>query len=376
MRITIVCDVLGKENNGTTIAAMNLIRSMKAKGHEVTVVCSDKNRAGHKGYVVMPTLNLGPLNNYVRKNGVSLSRVNKKLLEPAILGRDVVHILLPFALGNAALKIARENGIPVTAGFHMQAENFTSHVFMKDFALANRATYQFIYNHTYRYVDAVHYPTQFIRDTFEEAVGHETNGFVISNGVGERFVPNGAKKPDEFAGKFVILFSGRYSKEKSHEVLIDAVALSKNERKIQLVFAGDGPLRDKLKEQSQKLTNRPVFSFFPHAQMLNVLNYADLYVHPAEIEIEAIACLEAIACGQVPIISDSPRSATKKFALDERNLFENRNAQNLADKIDYFIDNPDVLKAYRERYQGMVREYSYQSCMDRMEEMLNSVVKA
>ena len=199
---------------------------------------------------------------------------------------------------------------------------------------------------------------------------------MISNGVGERFVPNGAKKPDEFAGKFVILFSGRYSKEKSHEVLIDAVALSKNERKIQLVFAGDGPLRDKLKEQSQKLTNRPVFSFFPHAQMLNVLNYADLYVHPAEIEIEAIACLEAIACGQVPIISDSPRSATKKFALDERNLFENRNAQNLADKIDYFIDNPDVLKAYRERYQGMVREYSYQSCMDRMEEMLNSVVKA
>ena len=34
MKIAIVCDVLGEENNGTTIAAMNLIRSLKAKGHD------------------------------------------------------------------------------------------------------------------------------------------------------------------------------------------------------------------------------------------------------------------------------------------------------------------------------------------------------
>ena len=42
MIITVVCDVLGEENNGTTIAAMNLIRSLKAKGHEVRVVCPDE----------------------------------------------------------------------------------------------------------------------------------------------------------------------------------------------------------------------------------------------------------------------------------------------------------------------------------------------
>lgn len=29
-KITIVCDVLGEENNGTTIAAMNLIRFLKS----------------------------------------------------------------------------------------------------------------------------------------------------------------------------------------------------------------------------------------------------------------------------------------------------------------------------------------------------------
>lgn len=46
MRIVVVCDVLGAENNGTTVAAMNLIRSLRAKGHEVRVVCPDQTREG------------------------------------------------------------------------------------------------------------------------------------------------------------------------------------------------------------------------------------------------------------------------------------------------------------------------------------------
>lgn len=375
MKITIVCDVLGKANNGTTLAALNLIKAMKERGHEVTVVCPDEDKKGKPGYVVMPTMNLGPLNGYIKKNGVSLARGAKKLLEPAIVGRDAVHIMLPFNLGVHALKLCQKHGIPVTAGFHMQAENFTSHIFMKNFAPANLATYKYIYQAFYRYVDAVHYPTEFIREVFEEAVGHTTNAYVISNGVNDRFKPNGAKKPPEFKHQFVILFSGRYSKEKSHPVLIDAVALSKHEKKIQLIFAGDGPMKDELKERSKKLTNKPVFSFFPHNQMLNVLNYADLYVHPAEIEIEAIACMEALSCGQVPIIADSPRSATKKFALDERNLFHFNDPQDLADKIDYFIEHPEEIEAYRERYKGIVGELSQSACMDKMEEMILSVVK-
>ena len=375
MKVCVVCDVLGEENNGTTVSAMNLIRSLRSKGHKVTVVCPDQNRKGIEGYVVVDKLNLGPLNSYIEKNGVTLSRASKKLLEPVIKEADIVHLLIPFALSNAALRIAKKYDKPITASFHAQAENITSHIFMKDWAVANKVAYLQMYYATYRYVDAVHYPTDFIRDVFETAVGHKTNAYVISNGVGERFKPNGAQKPAEFKNKFVILFSGRYSKEKCHTVLIDAVALSKYESRIQLVFAGDGPLKDKLKEYSKKLTNRPMFSFFPHRQMLNVLNYADLYVHPAEIEIEAIACLEAIACGQVPVISDSKRSATKKFALDERNLFESNNPRSLSEKIDFFIENPAIKNEYRERYKGMAEAYSQKECMDRMEQMLIDAIE-
>ena len=49
MIITIVCDVLGEENNGTTLAAMNLIRALRAKGHTVTILCPDAQKQGVPG---------------------------------------------------------------------------------------------------------------------------------------------------------------------------------------------------------------------------------------------------------------------------------------------------------------------------------------
>ena len=131
MKITVVCDVLGEENNGTTIAAMNLIRFLKARGHETRVLCSDQKKIGEENFFVVPTLSLGKaLNRYVEKVGVSLSKPQEDTVRMALDGVDHVHVMLPFPLGMMAAKIARECHLPVTAGFHMQAENFTSYIKM------------------------------------------------------------------------------------------------------------------------------------------------------------------------------------------------------------------------------------------------------
>ena len=127
MKIAIICDVLGEANNGTTLAAMNLISHLKKKGHDVRVVSPDKNTQGKDGYFVVPTLNLGKyLNGVVAKNGVSLAKVDEDVLRTALDGVDVVHLLTPFTLSKAALRLAKERGIPVSASFHCQAENITS----------------------------------------------------------------------------------------------------------------------------------------------------------------------------------------------------------------------------------------------------------
>lgn len=369
MIVTVVCDVLGQENNGTTIAAMNLIRSLRSKGHEVRILCPDADKANVAGYYIVPVLNVGPLNNYVKKNGVCIARGDSEIISRAIKGADVVHIMTPFLLGTKAMKIAREMGIPVTAGFHCQAENVTSHLFLKNNRLANNATYRVFYKNFYKYVDAVHYPTEFIRSTFE-VKGRKTNAYVISNGVNSAFVPTPSCKPEEFKDKYIILFIGRYSKEKSHKILIDAVVQSRYAEKIQLVFAGDGPLKEKLIKQSEKLPNRPLFKFFSRTELLHMINCADLYVHPAEIEIEAISCLEAISCGLVPVISNSPRSATRFFALDEKNLFNCNDSADLAEKIDWWLSHPDEKAARSREYLGYTKQFDQEVCMNAMEQML------
>ena len=89
MTITIVCDILGEENNGTTIACMNLIRFLRAQGHTVRVVCADQDKAGNECFYVVPELNLYLLNPIVERNGVTLPRVDRSLLEDAIRDCDV-----------------------------------------------------------------------------------------------------------------------------------------------------------------------------------------------------------------------------------------------------------------------------------------------
>ena len=375
MKITIVCDVLGEENNGTTIAAMNLIRSLKSKGHEVNVLCPDADKKELPGYFVVPTYNLGSfLNAYVEKNGVRLAKKDDALILKSIEGADIVHVMIPFSLGRRAAILAHEAGIPVSSGFHAMAENFTSHVFLKDSALFNRLTYGY-YSGLYRHVDAIHYPTQFLRDLYERMYG-PTNGYVISNGVNAIFHPRPARRPAAYEGKFVIVSTGRYSREKSQTTLIDAVSRSKYAERIQLIFAGSGPLREKLEKRAAALPIRPVFSFFPHEEMVSILNYADLYIHPAEIEAEGIACLEAISCGLVPIISDSPRCATKAYAIDETNTFHYPSADDLAAKIDWWLEHPEQKAARSREYVEYARgKFDQNICMDKMEAMLLDTIR-
>ena len=373
MTITVVCDVLGEENNGTTIAAMNLIRFLKSRGHCVRVLCADQDRRGEDGFYIVPNLDFGILNGYVEKVGVKLARVDDEVVKEAVTGADHVHIMLPFALGIRACEIARECGISTTAGFHMQAENFTSHIKLNKLEPLNLAVYSFIYKHLYQYVDAIHYPTEFIRSLFEGSIGKQTRGYVISNGVHSYVRKREARRPPEYEGKIIILSIGRFSREKSQDTLIRAIAYSKYKDKIQLILGGQGPKEGYYKRLGSGLPLPPVLNFFSREEIIDVLNYADIYVHPAEVELEGISCLEAIVCGKLTIVSDSRRAATSGFVGDERCIFKNRDPRSLAKVIDYFIENPEARRECEEKHLADSIAYSQEECMLRMESMIEEV---
>lgn len=372
MRITIIADVLGEENNGTTITAKRLINNLKSRGHEVYTISAGKS--DEEGYYAVGTRDFKIFNAYFAKNGIALAKPNEKVLRECIEKSDLVHILMPFSLGKAAVRLCREMNTPVTTAFHVQPENVSSHFGLLHSKSVNGYLYKYFLNEFYRYTDYIHCPTEFIARQLREH-GYTQDLRVISNGVDPVFVAARREKPAEYADKFCILSTGRLVREKCQADLIKAIRLSKYSDKIQLFIAGEGPLEGKLKRMGAKLKNPPVISFRPKEKLAEMLNACDLYVQPSYAEIESIACVEAITCGLVPIISDSRMSAAKFFALDERCLYEAGNVKQLAERIDYMIEHPELREDLHQKYVGYAERFRIEKCIDKMEEMFNDAIE-
>ena len=376
MNITIVCDVLGEPNNGTSVAAYNLINHLKSQGHDVRVVCCDADKKGESGFCIVPTLNLGPIvNAALARNEVVPAKADPVILEEAIKDADVVHLLMPFPLSWKAVKICEKYGVPMTASFHVQAENFTCHLGMMKSNIATKEVYKYFYKKVYDHCTLTHYPTEFIKEDFESNIKKHVPSRVISNGVSESFfepAPLEAiiRQKQKNNKKFTIVVVGRYSSEKAQQVLIRAVAKSKYKDRIKLIMAGEGPKGRMYRRLVKRNGVDCEMRFIEHNELKEVLNAADLYVHTAYVELESIACLEAIVTGLVPIICDSKRSAARFFAQDDRCLYRKWDPEDLKNKIEYFMDNPEELNACKEKYKTQANVSRLGECMNKMEEML------
>lgn len=371
MKIAIIADVLGEENNGTTITVKRLIKNLKMRGHEVEVV--SPGETDEEGFHSVGKRDFKIFNNYVKRNGVELAKPDEALLRKVIGDCDVVHILMPFKMGKTAIRIANELKKPVTTAFHVQPENVTSHVGLQKSKTANNFLYKYFYESFYRYAEYIHCPTQFIADTLKKH-GYEADMRVISNGVDPIYKPEKEEKPADLEGKFCILTTGRLTKEKCQSDLLKAVKQSRYSDRIQVFIAGDGPLRNKLERMGKKLRNRPEIAFLPKEELAKRINYSDLYVHTSYAEIESIACVEAITCGLVPVIANSEMSAARYFALSEDDLYSSGNSGALAEKIDRMIENPRLRKDLRSRYIEFAKQFRIEKCIDRMEEMFEDAI--
>ncbi len=366
MRITVIADVLGEENNGTTITVKRLINNLKKRGHEVFVV--SPSEIDEEGYYSVGQKDFKIFNDYFAKNGIALAKSNEEVLRHCIEKSDVVHVLMPFSLGRAAVRICDEIKKPVTTAFHVQPENVSSHFGMLHSGPVNRYIYKNFLKGFYRYSSYIHCPTEFIARQLR-AHGYGQDLRVISNGVDPVFVPEKAKKPEKYADKFCILNTGRFVKEKCQTDLLRAIPLCRHADEIQVFIAGEGPLEKKLLQLGEKLKNPPVIGFHPKEELASIINFSDLYVHPSYAEIESIACVEAITCGLVPVISDSKMSAAKYFAQDKNCLYAAGNVRMLAARIDYMIEHPELREALREKYIAYAERFRLDKCIDKMVEM-------
>ncbi len=365
MKITLVIDQYDKGNNGTTMTARRFAGTLRSHGHQVSVLgadCHGDEILYSTGISRFPVLYQVALS-----QGMVFARVNKTIIREAVKDADIVHFLLPFRLGHAAKKICDDLAIPSTAAFHCQPENITSTIYLNNLGVVN----DFIYRWFRKFYDRfthVHCPSEMIAHQLE-LHGYNAQLHVISNGVSPLFVHKNVDKPAALKERYIILMVGRYSREKRQDLIIEAVKKSRYESQIQLILTGQGPWKGSLERLSRGLTNPVIFGFHDQAQLLDIINYSDLYVHASDAEIEAISCMEAFSCGLVPVISNSRITATAQFALSDMNLFEAGNSDSLRDRIEYWVDHPDLKKEFAQKYIEYSRQYQLDKCVTELEEV-------
>lgn len=372
MVITIVLDQYGGFNNGTTATAMRFADILKKHGHTVRIITAWPSKG--KDIFVVSQYKIPVFDAIVRSQGMVFGKPDDEVLRKAIKGSDVVHLMLPFPLQRRALEIAKEEHVAVTAAFHCQPENITYTIHMGKLKFINNFIYHLFYKWLYKDVDRVHCPSNMIANQLKEH-GYKNKCEVISNGYSKNFAPREVERPAQYKDKIVIVMVGRYSREKRQDLLINAVAKSKYRDYIQLILCGQGPWKKKLENMKYNVANPIEFKFCKENELIEILNYADLYVHASDAEIEAISCIEAFACGLVPIVNDSKISATNQFCLTDECKFKHGSSKDLAKKIDYFIEHPERIKELSKQYVEYAKNFELEHCVSQLEEVFKEVIE-
>ncbi len=365
MKIVLVVDQFDNGNNGTTVTARRFAEQLRKRGHDVRILAGGEPME-HK--IAVPVHRIPVFQKLIESQGMQFAKPVDESYYQAFQDADIIHFYMPFRFCRRGEELARQLKKPVVAAFHVQPENVTSSIHLGKCKWVNEFLYWWFYHVFYNRFRFIHCPSKFIAQQLKEH-GYGADLRVISNGVDDAFRPGPGARDPQWKGKFVVLMVGRYSGEKRQDLIIQAAKQSRYADRIQLVFAGRGPKEAEYRRLSKGLPNEPLFAFYTKDELVELINGCDLYVHSSDAEIEGISCMEALACGLVPVISDSKLSATPQFSLDERCLFRAGDAASLAQRIDYWIEHPAEKDALKPRYAALGDSMRVSTCVSQAEQM-------
>ena len=369
MNIIIVTDYMDCFTNGTVITAKRFAAGLRNHGHNVRIIAYG---ATEEDAVSLNKRYCPIVSEIAKKQNITFGKFDKMKIKEAFQTADVVHLIMPVSLERKCKKLANSMGIPATTAFHVQPENISYAVHLGRYKKINDFLYWYLQFSYFRKFDYIHCPSKFIAEQLKKH-GYNEKLYIISNGYDPDFIPckHSTKNP-----YFEIISVGRYSSEKNQQIIIQAISKSKYKDKIHLTLCGKGPNEKKLRKLSDKYLNGSVsFEFLPKEKLIQRLQHSDLYIHSALAEIESISCIEAIACGIVPLIADSKRSAATQFTLDERSLFSSNSTDDLAEKIDYWIEHSEERIEMSDKYAEYAKKFSLDYSIIAIEKMFTRAIE-
>ncbi len=110
---------------------------------------------------------------------------------------------------------------------------------------------------------------------------------------------------DKKKDQFTLFYAGRVSKDKSLNILTEAVKnLHKEGLDIRLVVAGSGPYADEMKVELKDVPNITFTGAIPRTDLVKYYNLSEFFVFPSVTDTFGMVILESLACGCPAIVSN------------------------------------------------------------------------
>jgi glycosyltransferase involved in cell wall biosynthesis len=290
MRLSVVTETWPPEINGVSLTLSKLVQGLCARNHQVQEVLM-------RGMPIprYPQLKLGLPG-------------KRALIQAWTLKRpDLVHIATEGPLGWSALQAARRLRLPVTSDFRTNFHAYSQHygvgwlrkpivAYLRKFHNLTRLTMV---------------PTQALRT--ELMAGGFQNVQVVARGVDTQLF-----RPDRRSGdlraqwgataeSLVLLVVGRLAAEKNLDMVLRAFeAMRTAHPDVKLVFVGDGPLRESLRQRCPQA----VFAGMQrHQELAAYYASADLFLFPSLTETFGNVTIEALASGLPVLAFDTAAAA-------------------------------------------------------------------
>jgi 1,2-diacylglycerol 3-alpha-glucosyltransferase len=371
MRVLIVTTTYPPHLNGQATFSSNLAQGLVKQGHSVGVVVPGRGwriKVENQGNLTLwhlPGLPLSLLRNelvWIWRLGAGIRRIFDTFRP------DIVHLQDSSPLCRAAGREARRRGLPVLATHHPGPEIWAPYFswLARYFRpIVAWVAWRWMLSHL-NHVDGVVVPSTAAAQVLRRqrvrppvhviSCGVDWQGWQTLPPVDRLMVRNAWNlEPD----RPLFLYVGRLDPEKRLPVLLKAVAEIQG-RTFQVVLAGEGGQETSLRRWvfAHHLQDRVRFlGRVPREAVAQLLQAADVFVMPGDVESLSLATLEAMACGK-PVIAARAMALPELVHHGENGrLFQPGNSGDLAAQMQWFLEHPEAWAVMGEQGRQMARAH-------------------
>lgn len=382
LKILITTDLFTTETNGVVTSVKNLFDQLTAKGHDVRILTISDSFHSHKEGAVyyVRSVPLKAVYPDLRMPTTYRSRLIQEIID---WKPDVVHSQCEFFSFQFAARISRITGAPIVHTYHTLYEQYLTSYVVPSKRLGEFVAKMFSRNRL-RNVKTLVAPTLKVENALQ-GYGLHAPISVVPSGISleqhhQRLSPEQRRQMRQSLGigedDRVMLNLGRLGGEKNLGELMELFAQARQHNdKLKFLIVGDGPAREDLQRQAQRLEVAEYVIFTGMVDPSQVQNYyqlGDIFVSASTSETQGLTYIEAAANG-LPLLCRQD-DCLADVLQEGQNGYEYTSAEEFLQAIDMAMHDTQWREAAARRSQEIAAAFDKKAFGEAIENIYESVL--